>query len=104
MTAAPAAYRVVLAPADLSLDSREEFRRRATSEIDAMEIGSGRLVIEMRDTKSIDSAGLGALILVQRRAARRRLPVVLRGASDDLRFLLMLTKLEPLFELDPPST
>lgn len=103
MTAAAATSRIVAAPVELSLDSRIEFRRKATSEIDAMEIGSGRLVIEMHDTRTIDSAGLGALILVQRRAARRRLSVTLRGVNDDLRFLLTLTKLEGLFDIEPPQ-
>lgn len=100
MTAAAAASRVVIAPVDLSLDSRTEFRRSATSEIDAMDVGSGRLVVEMHETRSMDSAGLGALMLVQRRAARRRLSVTLKGVNEDLLFLLTLTKLDALFDIE----
>ena len=51
-------------------------------------------------TRQIDSAGLGALMLVQRKAAERRLTVCLRGANEELRFLLVLTKLDDLFELE----
>jgi hypothetical protein len=40
-------------------------------------------------------------MLVQRRAGERRQRVTLRSASEELRFLLMLTKLEDLFELEP---
>jgi hypothetical protein len=40
-------------------------------------------------------------MLVQRRAGERRQRVALRSASEELRFLLMLTKLEDLFELEP---
>jgi hypothetical protein len=40
-------------------------------------------------------------MLIQRHAAERRVPVVLRNANDELRFLLALTKLADLFELEP---
>jgi anti-anti-sigma regulatory factor len=49
----------------------------------------------------VDSAGLGALMLIQRRAAERRQAVALRNPSDEIRFLLVLTKLDDLFQLDP---
>jgi anti-anti-sigma factor len=86
----------------LTLDSREEFRRRAVAAIDSMRAAQSRLVVDMTATKSMDSAGLGTLILVQRRAAARRSRVELRGLNEDLRFLLTLTKLEDLFEIRPP--
>src|SRR5207249_1957403 len=35
--------------------------------------GAGRLVIDLAGTRQIDSAGLGALMLIQRKAAERRL-------------------------------
>jgi anti-anti-sigma factor len=63
--------------------------------------GESRLVIDLSATHHVDSAGLGALMLVQRRAGERRQRVTLRSASEELRFLLMLTKLEDLFELEP---
>ena len=60
---------------------------------------SGRLVIDLGRTRHVDSAGLGALMLIQRRAAERRQAVVLRNVSDEIRFLLVLTKLDDLFQL-----
>ena len=69
----------------------------------ALPEGSGRLVIDLSSTRHVDSAGLGTLMLVQRRAAERRIPVCLRGASEELRFLLVLTKLDELFEIDGGS-
>ena len=62
--------------------------------------GQGRLVIDLLGTRHVDSAGLGALMLIQRKAAERRLAVCLRGANEELRFLLVLTKLDDLFELE----
>ena len=92
---------VLNAPELLGLDSRTSFRRTACDVLEQLPEGSGRLVIDLSATRHVDSAGLGALMLVQRRAAERRQTVCLRGASEELRFLLVLTKLDDLFELEP---
>ncbi len=91
---------MLTAPEHLGLDSRNEFRRSAVQLLDQLPEGQGRLVIDLSATRRVDSAGLGALMLVQRRAAERRQLVVLRNASDELRYLLVLTKLDDLFELE----
>ena len=57
-------------------------------------------VIDLGLTRHIDSAGLGALMLIQRRAAERRQTVVLRNPSEEIRFLLVLTKLYDLFLIE----
>lgn len=88
------------APEALGLETRAEFRKSAVTLLDSMPEGDGQLVIDLQPTKHVDSAGLGALMLVQRRAAERRQQVVLRGANDELRFLLVLTKLDDLFHFE----
>jgi hypothetical protein len=40
-------------------------------------------------------------MLIQRRAAERRQIVALRNVNDEIRFLLVLTKLDDLFQLEP---
>ena len=92
--------RVLAAPERLSLETRTTFRRAAGDLLEQMEEGVGRLVVDLSGTQHVDSAGLGALMLVQRRAAERRQAVCLRGANEELRFLLVLTKLDDLFELE----
>ena len=92
--------KVLAAPEELGLDSRTTFRRAATELLEQLGEGAGRLVIDLAGTRQIDSAGLGALMLIQRKAAERRLTVCLRGANEELRFLLVLTKLDDLFELE----
>src|SRR6266481_2875329 len=92
--------RGLAAPENLGLESRIEIRQRAVQLLEEMPEGSGRLVIDLTGTRQIDSAGLGALMLIQRKAAERRLTVCLRGANEELRFLLVLTKLDDLFELE----
>ena len=84
----------------LGLDSRSAFRSDALAALMEMPEGAGRLIIDLSATRSVDSAGLSSLILVQRRAASRRQVVRLRNVGEELRFLLVLTKLEDLFEFD----
>lgn len=92
--------KVLAAPETLGLDTRTAFRRSATELLEQLPEGAGRLVVDLTATRAVDSAGLGTLMLVQRRAAERRQTVCLRGANEELRFLLVLTKLDDLFELE----
>jgi anti-anti-sigma factor len=92
--------RMIAAPAHLGLETRAEFRRAAAELLDALPEGAGRLVVDVSLTRLVDSAGLGALILIQQHAAGRRLTVRLRGINEELRLLLSLTKLEDLFEIE----
>ena len=92
--------RGMAAPETLGLDTRVEVRKAAIRLLEEMPEGVGRLVIDLARTRHVDSAGLGALMLIQRRAAERRQVVVLRSASEEIRFLLMLTKLDDLFQLE----
>src|SRR5207247_668283 len=89
--------KVLAAPEELGLDSRTAFRRAAGELLAQLEEGTGRLVIDLSGTRQVDSAGLGALMLIQRKAAERRLAVCLRGANEELRFLFVFPKLERLF-------
>ena len=88
------------APDTLGLESRVEVRKAAIQLLDDMPEGTGRLVIDLGRTRQVDSAGLGALMLIQRRAAERRQIVVLRNPSEEIRFLLVLTKLSDLFHIE----
>ncbi|HEY7504328.1 MAG TPA: STAS domain-containing protein [Gemmatimonadales bacterium] len=85
------------APDTLGLETRVQIRKAATQLLEEMPEGTGRLVIDLGHTRYIDSAGLGALMLIQRRAAERRQTVVLRHPNEEIRFLLVLTKLYDLF-------
>jgi anti-anti-sigma factor len=94
------AERGMAAPETLGLDTRVEIRKAAIRLLEEMPEGVGRLVIDLARTRHVDSAGLGALMLIQRRAAERRQIVVLRSASEEIRFLLMLPQLDDLFQLE----
>src|SRR5437870_12686770 len=91
--------RVLAAPEELGLDPRTAFRRAAGALLEQLEGGAGRPVIDLSGTRQVDSAGLGALLLTQREAPERRLAACRRGANEELRFLLVPTKLHELIEL-----
>ena len=100
MSATETNARVVLAPEVLGLESRATFRDSAVELLELLPERAGTLLIDFSGTRRIDSAGLGALMLVQRRAAERQQRVVLRHLRDEFRFLLVLTKLDDLFEIE----
>ena len=95
---------MVRAPMALDRDSRTAFRQEALAEVEAARgrAPGGRLVVDLTGTTRVDSAGLGALIMLQQRASELRLTVCLRGASEELHFLLVLTRLDGRFEFEPP--
>lgn len=94
--------RVVTAPEVLGLDERETFRRQALEALESLSAGA-RLVLDLAATRSVDSAGLGALLLIQRRAGDRDVAVCLRDPTSEVRFLLMVTRLDSLFTIEPPG-
>ena len=102
MTASYAqSHRVLQAPANLGLQSREEFRQQANDLLDAMSEGRGQLEIDLAETNEIDSSGLSALVMVHRHAADRRQQVRLRHVRPEIEYLLVLTKLDELFAHAP---
>ncbi len=92
--------RGLAAPDTLGLESRVAIRKAAIQLLEGMPEGAGRLVIDLGRTRHVDSAGLGALMLIQRAAAERRQKVILRNPNEEIRFLLILTKLYDLFQID----
>lgn len=91
---------ILMAPKELGLETRVSFQRAALGELERLPDGTGRLVLDLSTTDMLNSAGLTTLMLIQRRAASRRQAVCLRGARRDVRYLLALTKLDDLFEID----
>jgi ABC-type transporter Mla MlaB component len=91
--------RCIEAPSELGLDTRLEFREAATRELDGLPDGAV-LAIDLIRTVRVDSAGLSALMLLQRHAADRGQRIVLQHPSEELSFLLALTRMTDLFELD----
>lgn len=102
MKATQAVPRRIVAPGELGLDTRIQFRESAIAELGAMPDGA-LLAIDCSKTRRVDSAGLSALMLIHRQATDRGQRVALEGLSDEFRFLLALTRMDLLFELPKVS-
>lgn len=100
LAAAPDVARCIAAPEELGLDTRVEFREGVIRELDGLPDGAA-LAVDLSPTLRVDSAGLSALMLVQRHAETRGQRVVLQNPSDELRFLLALTHMTDLFDVEP---
>ena len=94
---------IVPAPAHLGSQTRAAFRDEVLAALARLEgsRAAARLVIDCSATERIDSAGLGTMVMLQLRAAERKRSVVLRGVSEEIRFLLLMTKLEERFVIEP---
>ncbi len=92
----------VQAPAAITGETRARFHAEALEGLRQLGDGSpGKLVVDLSGTERIDSAGLSTLVQLQLRAAERRHTVCLRGASEEIRFLLLMTRLDDRFEIEP---
>jgi anti-anti-sigma factor len=58
-----------------------------------------RISLDLTSTTEVDASGLGVLVAVQKHVTERGGVVVLSGAPEPLRRLLVLTKLDQLFQL-----
>lgn len=94
---------LVVAPIKLAAQNRLAFRDEALAALERLGDAApgGRLIIDLTATQRLDSAGLGTLVMLQLRAAERRHAVCLRGASEEIRFLLLMTRLEDRFTIEP---
>lgn len=82
--------RITISGGDVSL--RDEF-------VKALDHGSKRVLINVRDVTYVDSAGLGELVRCKATAASRGAAVKLLHVEERLQKVLLLTQLIGVFEL-----
>jgi anti-anti-sigma factor len=93
--------RVLQAPQRLVTDTRLDFRRAALEHVErAAQDSLPRIYVDLTATKEIDASGLGVLVLLQKRARERMIATRLIHAGTSVRQMLLLTKLDYLFELE----
>ena len=91
----------IVAPRQLIIATRGEFRRAALELIDRAVLGrAASVAVDLLHTAEIDASGLGMLILLQKRAREQGLTTRLLNADAQVLRLLTLTKLDYLFELE----
>jgi anti-anti-sigma factor len=92
---------VLTAPERLVSDTRVEFRRAALDHVERAVLASApRIYVDLSATREVDASGLGVLVLLQKRARERMIATRLLGAGASVRQMLLLTKLDYLFEFE----
>ena len=90
---------VLTAPVRVVSDNRAEFRRLALDFIERASNEEGKVAaIDLSQTSEVDASGLGILVLVQKRAKELGVHLTMRKVPTQVRYLLLLTKLDHLFE------
>jgi anti-anti-sigma factor len=92
---------VLAAPERLVTETRLEFRRTALEHVErTVQEARPRIYVDLSAIREIDASGLGVLVLIQKRARERMIATRLMHAGAEVRSMLLLTKLDYLFELE----
>lgn len=81
----------------LTLGNRTELQQLV---LDALAHGARHVVVDLAASGYVDSAGLGTLVLLARRARAVGGELRVANANQDVRALIVLTKLDTVFGLD----
>ena len=98
-----ARVRTLDAPAQLAMQSRDEFCDRAIELLEEMSPGGSCLVIDLATTHYVDTSAVGTLAHLQGKAAERRNVIRLRNANEEIKFALLLARMDELFEMETPE-
>ena len=92
---------VLSAPERLVTETRLDFRRAALEHVErAANESAPRIYVDLAATRDIDASGLGVLVLLQKRARERMIATRLLRPGPSVRQMLLLTKLDYLFEME----
>lgn len=69
---------------------------------DAVDAGTGELVLDLVGLESVDATGLGVLLGAHRRAQRAGRSLVLRSVPDRVGRLLLITRLDRVLRTTAP--
>ncbi len=98
-----ACVRTIQAPAQLDMNSRGGFCDRAVRLLEEMSPGEGCLIIDLATTHYVDTSAVGTLAQLQGKAAERRNVIRLLNANDEIKFALLLARMDELFEMEAPE-
>jgi anti-anti-sigma factor len=88
----------IQAPDRLVADTRAAFRKDAMSYLDRAAAQQVKeFGLDMSRTVEMDASGLGILVVVQKKASELGIQMKIVKAPQQVRYLLLLTKLEHLF-------
>ena len=77
----------------------EDAVRLRKSLLDLIENGHNTLIIDLEDADYMDSAGLGTLVYIQKRARGNNGSVIIQGLNGFVKELFELVRLDKVFEI-----
>ena len=91
----------IAVPERLVAETRAQFRKDALAYLDRAAAQSVKeFALDMSRTTEMDASGLGILVVIQKKAKDLGIRMRITGAPQQVRYLLLLTKLEHLFEFE----
>jgi ABC-type transporter Mla MlaB component len=102
MNAAPrsTATEVLQAPIQLVSETRAAFRSEALAYVERLGAAKASVAtVNLGETLEVDASGLGILVLLQKRAKELGMTLRLAQVPSKVRYLLVLTKLDHLFDM-----
>lgn len=101
MNAAPHPITEILqAPVQLVSETRAEFRATALAYVERLgNTPTSVATVDLGQTIEVDASGLGILVLLQKRAKELGMTLRLVQLPTKVRYLLVLTKLDHLFDI-----
>ena len=91
----------IAVPDRLVAETRAQFRKDALAYLDRAAAQSVKdFALDMSQTAEMDASGLGILVVIQKKATELGIRMRIVRAPQQVRYLLLLTKLEHLFEFE----
>ena len=92
---------VLVVPARLTIENRDDFRRALLAWIDdAIAQGETDVTLDMELTEDLDVSGIALLVAVQQRASLNNVHITLRHPNDRVRQMLILSRMTTFFTVE----
>lgn len=92
---------VLVAPAQMTVGSLDDFRLEVTAAVTRADTAStSHVAVDLSGTQSIDATGLGVLLLLHKHAREKGLGVRLLGPSPSVREALRTMRVDRLFDIE----
>jgi anti-anti-sigma factor len=86
-------------PAQLTVETRSEFRKLALSILNGAAANPGsEIVVDLSSNRAMDASGLGILLFLHGRAQEQKTPIRLINVPAHVQSLLTITRLEHIFQ------
>jgi anti-anti-sigma regulatory factor len=92
---------ILVAPARLTIENRDDFRRALLAWIDeAIAHGETDVTLDMELTEDLDVSAIALLVALEQRASLNDVHIRIRRPNDRVRQMLILSQMTTLFSIE----